>query len=32
MAVSIVPFTPAHLDAAAQVYVTVFNAVPWHDR
>ena len=32
MAVSIVPFTPAHLDAAAQVYVTVFNAAPWHDR
>lgn len=32
MTVSIVPFTAAHLDAAARLYVAVFNAAPWHDR
>lgn len=32
MAMSVAPFTAAHLDAAAQLYVGVFNAAPWHDR
>ena len=31
MTPSVVPFTPAHLDVAAQLYVSVFNAAPWHD-
>ena len=32
MTPSVVRFTPAHLDDAARLYVSVFNAAPWHDR
>ncbi len=32
MALAVVPFTVGHLDAAADLYVAVFNAAPWHDR
>ena len=32
MAPTVVPFAEGHLDAAADVYVAVFNAAPWHDR
>ncbi len=32
MTPSVVRFTTTHLDAAAQLYVSVFNAAPWYDR
>lgn len=32
MALTVVPFAVGHLAAAADLYVTVFNSAPWHDR
>lgn len=32
MVLVVIPFAAEHLDAAADLYIAVFNAAPWHDR